>query len=255
MTSQKHVLLWQIALILVLLLAWEMSARAGLIDLRWFSSPSAILARFGRDSLRGPLVADGAITLEEIAVGFFAGTVGGILFGLMLGFMPRLRQILMPYLQAIYGVPRPAMAPIFVLWFGIGIISKIVLIFSLVYFILVVYVLAGFRQINPDLIALANTVGASRRQVLLKIIAPSILPAVFTGMKLGIGLAIVGAIVGEFISSQAGLGYYILQASFSGDTVGIYAGLTGLAIISLLLVAGMELLDRRFFGWQQALKL
>ena len=254
MKTQRSVLAAQIALVSALLLVWEICARAGFIDVRWFSSPSAILTRFGHDCLHGSLLRDGAITLNEIAAGFLGGTVGGILFGLVLGFMPRLRRVLMPYLQAIYGVPRPAMAPIFVLWFGIGVISKIVLIFSLVYFILIVYVLAGFRQINPDLIGLANTVGASRPQILLKIIIPSLLPSIFAGMKLGIGLAIVGAVVGEFIASQAGLGYFVLQASFSGDTVGIYAGLTGLAIISLLLVAGMELLDRRFFGWQQELR-
>jgi ABC-type nitrate/sulfonate/bicarbonate transport system permease component len=255
MKMQRSVLAGQIALVLALLVVWEICARAGLSDVRWFSSPSAIIARFGGECWHGSLLRDGAITLDEIALGFLTGTFGGILFGLMLGFMPRLRRILMPYLQAIYGVPRPAMAPIFVLWFGIGIVSKIVLIFSLVYFILVVYVLAGFRQINPDLIDLANTVGASRRQILLKVIVPSLLPSIFAGMKLGIGLAIVGAVVGEFIASQAGLGHFVLQASFSGDTVGIYAGLTGLALISLVLVAGMELLDRRFFGWQHELKL
>jgi NitT/TauT family transport system permease protein len=195
------------------------------------------------------------VTLLEIAVGFAAGVIGGIAFGIMLGFMPRLRRILMPYLQAIYGIPRPAMAPIFVLWFGIGIVSKMMLIFSLVYFILVVYVLAGFRQINQNLVRLAGTVGASRLQVLVKIIIPSVLPSIFAGMKLGIGLAIVGAVVGEFISSDKGLGNYILRSSHSGDTVGIYVGLCGLGIISLFLVWIMEVFDRRLFGWQREFKL
>jgi len=255
MKGQRAILLSQFALVSVLLLIWEVCARAGLIDQRWFSSPSAIFARFGHDCLHGSLLRDGAVTLVEIAVGFAAGVIGGIVFGVMLGFMPRLRRIVMPYLQAIYGIPRPAMAPIFVLWFGIGITSKMMLILSLVYFILVVYVLAGFRQINQDLIRLANTAGASRLQILLKVIIPSVLPSIFAGMKLGIGLAIVGAVVGEFISSDAGLGHYILRASFSGDTVGIYAGLNGLAIISLLLVASMELLDRHFFAWRQEFQL
>jgi len=147
------------------------------------------------------------------------------------------------------------MAPIFVLWFGIGIVSKMMLIFSLVYFILVVYVLAGFSQINQNLVRLAGTVGASRLQVLVKIIIPSVLPSIFAGMKLGIGLAIVGAVVGEFISSDKGLGNYILRSSHSGDTVGIYVGLLGLGVISLFLVWIMEAFDRRLFGWQREFKL
>jgi NitT/TauT family transport system permease protein len=255
MKDRRSILAVQTALLIALLLVWEIGARVGLIEPRWFSSPSAIIVRFAHDCLRGPLVHDAWVTLVEIMVGFTAGTIGGIAFGVLLGFMHRLRRILMPYMQAIYGIPRPAMAPIFVLWFGIGIVSKMMLIFSLVYFVLVVYVLAGFRQINQNQIHLAHTLGASRFQVITKVIIPSVMPSIFAGMKLGIGLAIVGAVVGEFISSDAGLGHYILRASYSGDTVGIYAGLNGLGIISLILVAVMEIVDRRLFNWQQEFRL
>lgn len=255
MKGRKPVLAYQIALVVILLIIWEMGARLGIFETRWFSSPTAIAVRFFHDSIDGSLIHDGWVTLLEIIVGFAAGAAGGIIFGIILGFTPRLRRILMPYLQAIYGVPRPAMAPIFVLWFGIGILSKMMLIVSLVYFILVLYVLAGFRQINQTLLDLSSTLGASRLQMLQKIVIPSLLPAIYAGMKLGIGLAIVGAVVGEFISANAGLGHYILRASFSGDTVGIYAGLCGLALISLLLVAVLEVFDRRLFGWRPEFKL
>jgi NitT/TauT family transport system permease protein len=195
-----------------------------------------------------------ATTVETVA-GFVLGVIGGVSLGIALGLTQRLRQILMPYLLMIYGIPRPALAPIFVLWFGIGLFSKIVLIVSLVYFVLLMYVMVGIRAINPTLIRFARTSGASSRQIVSKIVIPSVMPYIFAGMKLGIGLAIVGAVVGEIIASRHGLGHYIYQAAQRGDTQGVYVGLTALGIMSFVLVFGMERLDRRLFHWRQEVTL
>lgn len=242
------------AIVIALLGLWEIGAHYGFIEPRWFSSPSQIGVRLFRECVDGSLIHDTWVTVFETAVGFAIGVLGGIIFGVALGFMRPLREILMPYLQAIYGIPRPALAPVFVLWFGVGILSKMVLIFSLVYFVVLIYVIAGFANINQNHIRLSATIGATYLQVLYKIILPTILPSIFEGMRLGIGLAIVGAVVGEFISSDAGLGHYILQSSFRGDTVGIYAGLAGLGVISVTFVASMNSADRRLFPWRAGMQ-
>jgi NitT/TauT family transport system permease protein len=186
----------------------------------------------------------------EAVVGFVAGVGGGLALGMVLGRFGWLREILMPYLVAIYGIPRPALAPLFVLWFGIGVTSKVVLIVSLVYFVLVLYVVAGTRHVNPDLLRLAQTLGASASQIVAKIVIPSLLPWVFAGMKLGLGLAVIGAVVGEIISSEAGLGHYILASAYRADTEGIYVGLLALGMMSWVLVYSTERLDRRLFHWR-----
>ena len=208
-----------------------------------------------RELAQGELWVHVWATVVETVAGFIVGVIGGVAFGILLGMTPRLRQILMPYLLAIYGIPRPALAPIFVLWFGIGLFSKIVLIVSLVYFLLLIYVIVGIRAINPLLLRFARTTGASRGQVITKIVIPSIMPYIFAGMKLGIGLAIVGAVVGEIIASRVGLGHYIYQSAQRANSVGVYVGLAALGVMSVVFVLGMEQLDRRLFHWRQDVKI
>jgi len=235
--------------------AWEIGAKIGMINPRWFSPPIEVIVRLVRETQGGTFLTHVWATTVETVAGFVLGVVGGVALGIALGMTHRLRQILMPYLLMIYGIPRPALAPIFVLWFGIGLFSKIVLIVSLVYFVLLMYVIVGIRAINPALIQLAQTTGANRSQIVSKIMIPSVMPYIFAGMKLGIGLAIVGAVVGEIIASRVGLGHYIYQSAQRGDTQGVYVGLAALGVMSFVLVFGMEWLDRRLFHWRQEVTL
>ena len=245
----------RLPLLLCLLLVWEGGVRLGLINPHWFAPPTLIVSRLVREIAEGTLIGHTAVTLFETLAGFFIGVLGGVVFGVLLAFLHRTRDIVMPYLIAIYGIPRPALAPLFVIWFGIGIVSKIMLIVSLVYFVVLIYVLDGVRHINPVLLQFASTTGASRTQVLMKITLPSLLSWISASMKLGISLAIIGAVVGEVVAASAGLGYYILQASYQVDTEGVYVGLTALAIMGWILVFSMERLDRRLFHWQREIVL
>jgi NitT/TauT family transport system permease protein len=235
--------------------AWELGARNGMINPKWFSPPAEVLMRLARETHGGGFFTHVWATTVETVAGFVLGVIGGVALGIALGLTRRLRQILMPYLLMIYGIPRPALAPIFVLWFGIGLFSKVMLIISLVYFVLLMYVMVGMQAINPTLLRFAETTGASRSQTVSKIMIPSVMPYIFAGMKLGIGLAIVGAVVGEIIASRVGLGYYIYQAAQRGDTQGVYVGLAALGVMSFVLVFGMEWLDRRLFHWRQEVTL
>ena len=245
----------RLPLLVCLLLVWEGGVRLGLINPHWFAPPTLIVNRVIREIAAGTLVEHTGITLFETLAGFFVGVLGGVVFGVLLAFLHRTREIVMPYLIAIYGIPRPAMAPLFVIWFGIGIVSKVMLIVSLVYFVVLIYVLDGVRHINPVLLQFASTTGASRTQVLMKITLPSLLSWISASMKLGISLAIIGAVVGEVVAANAGLGYYILQASYQVDTEGVYVGLAALAIMGWILVFSMERLDRRLFHWQREIVL
>ena len=245
----------RLPLVICLLLIWEGGARYGFIDPHWFTPPSLILSRLTHELVAGSLVTDTGITLFETLVGFAIGLLGGVIFGILLAFLHRTREILMPYLVAIYGIPRPALAPLFVIWFGIGLISKIVLIVSLVYFVVLIYVLDGVNHINPTLLRFASTTGATRSQILMKITLPSLFSWISASMKLGMSLAIIGAVVGEVVAANAGLGYYILRASYQMDTEGVYVGLTILAILGWVLVYLMERLDRHLFHWQREISL
>lgn len=245
----------RLPLLLALLLLWEGGVRFGFINAHWFTAPSVIAERTVREVWQGSLLQHSGATLVEAVGGFAAGLAGGVLFGIMLAFLHRTREILMPYLIAIYGIPRPAMAPLFVIWFGIGLLSKVMLIVSLVYFVVLIYVLDGVRQINPVLLRFASTTGASRFQILTKITLPSLLSWISASMKLGMSLAIIGAVVGEVVAANVGLGYYILQASYQMDTAGVYVGLTALAILGWALVYSMERFDRYLFHWQRDIVL
>ncbi len=241
----------RLPLLLGLLLLWEGGARVGLVNPQWFTPPSVIVSRLLHETLDGSLVRHAEVTLFETLAGFVVGMIGGVAFGILLAFLHRTREILMPYLVAIYGIPRPAMAPLFVIWFGIGMVSKVMLIVSLVYFVALIFVLDGVRHMNLVLLQFASTTGATRMQVLMKITLPSLLAWISASMKLGMSLAIIGAVVGEVVAANQGLGYYILQASYQMDTPGVYVGLTALAIIGWALVYAMERLERRFFYWQR----
>jgi sulfonate transport system permease protein len=245
----------RLPVLILFLVAWEASARTGLIDPNSFTPPTLIIIRFYHEVVQGPLLEDAAVTLAETLAGFAAGLIGGVISGILLAVLHRTREILMPYLVAIYGIPRPALAPLFVIWFGIGIISKIALIVSLVYFVVLIYVLDGIRHINPALLQFARTAGASRLQLLTKVTLPSLLSWISASMKLGMSLAIIGAVVGEVVSANAGLGYYILRASYQVDTEGVYVGLTALGVIGWILVYSMERLDRHLFHWQREIAL
>jgi NitT/TauT family transport system permease protein len=253
--SRVSVITIQLLIVTSFFALWEIAARAALVNPEWFSPPIEVLVRLGHELAQGTLSQHIWATVLETISGFVVGVIGGVVFGILLGMTRRVRQILMPYLLAIYGIPRPALAPIFVLWFGIGLFSKVVLIVSLVYFLLLIYVLVGIKATNPMLLRYARTAGASRAQIIYKIVIPSVMPYIFAGMKLGIGLAIVGAVVGEIIASRAGLGHYIYQAAQRADTQGVYVGLAALGIVSVFLGLGMEQLDRRLFHWRQDVSL
>jgi NitT/TauT family transport system permease protein len=240
----------QVLLAPVALAAWEAAGRLGWLDTEILSVPSAILARTLADLVDGPLLQHTAITLAEMVFGFLAGAVTGCLCGLALGWSPVARLTVMPYLAAIYSIPRPALAPLFVLWFGVGFLSKLILVVTLVYFVFLLHVVAGMQTVEARYVDWMRTLGASRMQILRRVGVPHLLPWLFASTKLGLALALIGAIVGEFISSRAGLGFAMMHAAENLDREGVLSGIFVLSVIVLAIVVPLSALERRLFRWQ-----
>lgn len=243
----------RIGFLLGVLLLWEaISETFGLVHPVWISSPSRIAARLAK-WITGDLARHLAVTLWETILGFAVGTSLGIVFGLILGFCKRLSAILDPFLMALNTLPRIALAPLFILWFGIGIMSKVVLIITMVFFILLYNTLAGVRSIDIAYLNLILSLGGRFRHIITKIVLPWCVPYIFAGIKLSIGMSLVGAVIGEFLASNVGLGFLIAWSASMFDTTGVFAGIVILMILALVIDGSMKLLERRLQKWRPSM--
>ncbi|MFM0362975.1 ABC transporter permease [Paraburkholderia sediminicola] len=192
------------------------------------------------------------MTLIEILGGFVVGSALGFALGAAIGQSAILEEIVYPYIVAFQTMPKVAIAPLFVVWFGFGAASKIVITATIVFFPVVVNTIVGLRSAPRDQIDLMTVCTASRWQMFRMIRLPHALPFVFAGLDIGIVLAVIGAIVGEFVGAQAGLGYLILQRNFSMDTAGAFAILIVLSLIGIGLHAAVRCIARRTIFWSDA---
>jgi NitT/TauT family transport system permease protein len=245
----------QIGVGVVLLAAWELGGWAGWFDRDIVSLPSRIFARTAADLGSGTLWSHIGVTLQEMVLGFIAGALTGIVCGLLIARFPLAARVVMPFLTAVYSIPRPALAPLFVLWFGVGFVSKLVLVITLVYFVFLLHVVAGLQAIDVHYVDWLRTLGASRTQILRRLGLPHLLPWLFASCKLGLALALIGAIVGEFISSQSGLGYVMIHAAENLDREGVLAGMLILSVIVIGIVVPLAMVERRLFRWQADVRL
>lgn len=239
----------QFVLAAVLLLLWEVSAGRW-IDPFWFSKPSAIFARLVVWARSGQLWFHLFITFEETALGFFWGALTGIALGFLLGMNPLLGSLASPFLTALYTVPRIALAPLFVLWFGIGLKTKVVFSAVIVFFLVFYTTYDGVRNVDTDLMNVVRVMGATRRHILQKVLVPATLTAVFLGLRVAIPYALVGAVVGEIVASNKGLGFLLNNASFNFDTPAVFASIFVMMVLSLLLHSAVEALQRRLLRWK-----
>jgi NitT/TauT family transport system permease protein len=190
------------------------------------------------------------ITLSETVLAFVIGTVGGLGFGLWLGLSRSASALFEPYVTAANSMPRVILAPIFGMWFGLGIWSKVALAVTLVFFIVFFNVYRGVREVSPTLLDNARMLGATRRQLLRSVYIPSATSWVFSSLHTSVGLAFVGAVVGEYLGSAAGVGYLILQAEGVLDVNTVFAGIVVLTVFALLLDGVVSFAERRLLVWQ-----
>lgn len=241
----------QLLIVVVILSVWEGGSRIFHTEF-WTSSPSAVVVEFGRWARSGQLASDLRLTLTEAGVGFLIGSVAGGLVGFVLGWVRRLGDLLEPFILSLYTLPKIALAPLFVLWFGIGATNKIMFAAMLVFFMVFFTTYQGTRQVDRELVENARLLGAGRWDIWTKIAIPYSAVWVFTGIRIGLPYALIGAIVGEFVAAEAGVGFRIKEATSFFNTAAVFAGLIVLMVISLVLLAILKLIESRALRWQKA---
>ena len=230
---------------------WELTARLGLINPLFIGNPSGILAFFFKGLfVTRELVVHLLWTLAGTLAAFMLGSVTGILVGLLFVAYPKVEQFIDPIFAGLNALPRIALAPLFLLWFGLGITSKIALGFSLTFFIVLSSTVAGARSVNSDHLMLADTLGASSTQIFRRITLPSAVPTVFSGLRLGLIYALLGVIAGEIIAAQHGLGQSLTFLAGTFQINGVFAVLLLLALLGMSLTWIMTAVEARLLRWR-----
>jgi NitT/TauT family transport system permease protein len=249
----RRVLAARFAVVAGFLGIWQGAVAVGLIDAFWISSPVLVAEELWREIASGDLFGDVFITVSEALIAFVVSSVLGIVAGLLLARSPFWDDVLAPLVLALNSLPRVALAPLIILWFGIGITAKVVTAFTLVFFILLVNTLGGAKNVDNDILTIARLMGASERDILWKVTFPSALPWIFTGLNLGLTYSLLGVIVAEILASNHGLGYLIAASAASFNTAGVFAGLITLAVVAWLFSMIMRKIEARLLRWKPSL--
>lgn len=243
--------LWlkRVAALAVLFLLWQL-ASGSVIRPFFISRPSDIALRLVQWARTGDLTVHLGETFVEMTAGFSGGTVLGVVFGMLLGMFPVLERISNPVNVAINALPKIALAPLFILAFGIGVVSKVMLVISVVVYFVLFNTIAGVRESDRDLLAVMRVMGATRRQLFTKVVAPGAAGRVFAGMKLGVRYALGYAVVGEMLAGNRGIGFLVQRSAGNLDTTGVFAAVVLLMLYGLLLYGLVGWLESFMLRWK-----
>lgn len=253
--------LWQVGLLVALIAFWYVMTTPGLITPFMFDNDRQAAFFFGEpvrvaERIWTWFVTDAdiyqhlGVTLTETLLAFAIGAIGGLLGGLWLALSPMASAILEPYIKAMNSMPRIILAPIFAVWFGLGIASKVALGVTLVFFIVFFNVYQGVKEVSPAVLSNARMLGMNERQLLRHVYMPSALSWMFSSLHTSVGFAVVGAVVGEYLGSAAGLGYLIHEAESVFDVTGVFAGMFVLMGFVILVDWLVTLVENRLLVWR-----
>ena len=235
-------ILYPIGVVLGVLAVWEVGARMLGVPAFLLPPPSAIGVSFIANA--SLLLFHGWITTAEILLGFVLSIVVGIPLALAIFLWPAFSRSILPLLVSSQAMPKVAVAPLFLVWFGFGLLPKVLIAFLIAFFPIVINTAVGLALIEPEKIYLARSMGFGATATFFKIRLPNALPAIFGGLKISITLAVVGAVVGEFVGGDAGLGYLLMVANGSMDTQLLFAGIVALTVLGVVLFLLVELAER-----------
>jgi NitT/TauT family transport system permease protein len=253
--SRRRTRLWLVrfAFVVLWLGSWELAATHW-IDPFFYSRPSAIWQRlvdwFTDGTAFGPIWTQLAVTLEEAVLGFVIGAVAGVVLGILLGRARFAAEVAAPFIKAANAVPRIVLASLFIIWFGLGLTSKVATAVVLVFFAVFFNAFQGAREVDRNLVNNARILGASRAQVLTTIVVPSATSWIFASLHAAFGFALIGAVVGEYAGADKGLGLLIANAQGTFDAAGIYAGMIIITVVALLAEWLLTLLENRLLRWR-----
>jgi NitT/TauT family transport system permease protein len=253
---KQAVYFWRYLILLVFLGGWEWLARVKLIDDFFFSRPTSILFRLyewiTEGTAEGPLWYHVWVTMEESLLGFFSGAIAGVIAGVALGRNRMLSDVFSIYIKVLDSVPRVVLAPIFIMFFGLGLSSKVALSFVMVFFVVFSNAFQGVREADRNLLANAQILGAKGWQLTRAVVIPSAMSWIFASLHVSFGFAIVGAIVGEFVGSRYGIGLLINVAKGSFDAAGMYAAIVIIMVVALAAEYLMTAIEDRLAKWRPA---
>lgn len=251
---KQMVLFWQIAILVCSLALWEIASDLNWIDPFFYASPSAVAERLYdwaiNGTTEGSLWYNLGVTMEEALIGFFTGSIAGVIVGIGLGRNQMLSDIFSVYIKAINSIPRVVLAPIFIMIMGLGLASKVALAFIMVFFVVFANAFQGVREADRDMIANARILGASNWQVTRTVVIPSAMSWIFASLHVSFGFAIIGAIVGEFVGARYGIGQLISIAKGTFDAAGMFAAIVLVMLVTLAAEAVMTAIENRLAKWR-----
>ncbi len=248
-TGDVAMVFYQFLLTIVVLFVWQ-GASGRLIDNFFISNPLDVLRRLYTWTANGSIFHHIYATVLETVVGFVIGAVLGVALGIWLGMAPFYSRLLHPFLWAFNALPKVALAPLFVLWFGLGLESKIALAAILVLFIVFINTYQGIKDVDEDLLDSLRLMKATRMQLLRKVIVPSAVSWIFTGFKIALPNALIGAVIGEMIASSYGLGYLVQLSGAQFDTAGVFAVLVVIGVLAIILNQVIQVTQSRLDRWR-----
>ncbi|MBB3610708.1 ABC transporter permease [Rhizobium sp. BK602] len=253
--TRPKLLACQLLVAIVIVVAWYLATSTHLFGnprtaAFFFADPLSVAKRVGKWFTDGSIWYHLWVTLSESLLAFAIGAIGGVVFGFWFARRPIVAAVFDPYVKAANALPRVVLAPIFALWFGLGIWSKVALGVTLVFFIVFFNVYQGVKEVSPTVLANARMLGMNERQLLRHVYIPSALSWMFSSLHTSVGFAVVGAVVGEYLGSAAGLGYLIQQAEGVFDVTGVFAGMFVLMVFVLVVDWLMTKVEQHMLRWR-----
>jgi NitT/TauT family transport system permease protein len=240
---------WRLVVLAALLLGWTY-ASGRLVSSLFLSDPLAVARAFRDDLTSGELLRNAQTTVKELLVGYGIGAAAALATAGIVSLSSALQRVLRPYLIAFYAIPKVALAPLMVMWFGLGFVPKVVLAAIFVYFVVFMSTLGGLQSVAKGLVDTARVMGANRLQLMVKIVFPTAVPNIVTALRIAIPGAMAGAIIGEFIAATNGLGYMVNSAASQFATASVFSAIVAILVIVLVCDALLALVERKLLRWR-----
>jgi NitT/TauT family transport system permease protein len=249
--SRRRLFLDRAIAVSVPLIVWQLLSEFW-IGGKWISSPVSVLGRLGSLAIEGSLWIHTWETLKEAIVGLVSGAVIGAILGVVLGSWKRLSVAVDPVLMGLYSLPRVSLAPLFIIWLGIGILAKVALVASMVLFVVLFNVREGIRAIDREVVEAFRSMNASRVAMIRYVLIPSLVPWLLAAIRIGIGMALIGAVVGEMVGAARGLGWYVSWTSGVYDMTGAVTALVVLMILAMIFNWVLAALEKKMLHWRRS---
>jgi NitT/TauT family transport system permease protein len=247
MRARGHPFLWTLLSFAIVFVAWELTVRLFALPEYLLPGPEPVLVALTQNMRT--LAAQSLWTAGTVLAGFLVAAAVAIPLAMLIVISPVLERLLYPPMVATQSIPKIALAPLFIVWFGFGVAPKVAVAFLIAFFPIVIDTIVGLRSIDPAMIQLARSMGAPPRRIFLKLRLPNALPMIFGGLKVASALAVVGALTGEFVGSDRGLGYLLVQASGNLNTALLFATLVILSAMAMAFFYLVEMLERIAIPW------